>query len=136
VTPPQAREASVVAVRGDPLRASLNCKRRKIGVANEIALRARHLAQSREDFPVALAWSNRDARRLFTQLTHVLKGLVKLGWFSENLGVGEDADDAAQDQLRNPNQRFGPKRLLEPGAKLQMIEGIKALCVDQYVNVD
>jgi len=65
MTPPQAWEASVVAVCGDPLRASLNCQRRKIGIANEIALRARHLAPSREDFPVALAWSNWDARRLW-----------------------------------------------------------------------
>ena len=136
MTPPQVWEASVVAVRSDPFRASLNGKRRKIGVANEIALRARHLAQSCEDFPMALAWSNREARRVFTQLTHVPQGLVKLGWFSENLGMGEDADDAAQDQLRNSNHRIGPERLLEPRAKLQMIEGIKALCVDQDVNVD
>jgi hypothetical protein len=136
MTPPQTWETGVVAVRGDPVRASLNCKRSKIGITNEIALRARDLAQSREDFPVPFAWSNRDARRVFTKISHVLQGLGELGWLPENVGMSEYADNAAQDQVRHSHHRLATERLLEPRAKLQMIVRIKTLCVDQDVNVD
>jgi hypothetical protein len=48
----------------------------------------------------------------------------------------EDANDAAQNQLGHPEDRFGPHDFLKPSAKFSMIGGILTFRVHQYVNVD
>lgn len=74
MAPAQTGEPGVVAIRRDPFRCGLDCKRGKVGVTHQIAFGPNLLAQASENAPVELARRHYGTTRVLTQLIREFKG--------------------------------------------------------------
>src|SRR6266436_5996624 len=136
MAPAQTWEPRVVTIRGDPFSSRFHRQRCKIGIADQIPFGSHRLAQSSEDFPVALARRNYNASGLLVQGIHILQSLVEPSRLAKDTSVGEDANNAAERLFRYPEHRFRQDGFLKPLAKLRMIGRILTFRVHQDVNVD
>src|SRR6267154_4342401 len=95
MAPAQTWEPRVVTIRGDPFSSGFHGQRCKIGIADQIPFGSHRLAQSSEDFPMALAWRDQNASGLLAQMIHVLKGNFQRCCVRKYPWMGHDSERIA-----------------------------------------
>src|SRR6266853_7046363 len=95
MAPAQTWEACVVTIRGDPFSPRFHRQRRKIGLVYQIPFGSHRLAQSSEDFPMALAWRNQNASGLLALMDHVPKGNFQRCDIRKYPWIGHDSERIA-----------------------------------------
>ena len=107
----------------------------QIGVRYKVAPRPSRLAQTREDRPVSVA--RHDCYPIWTvlELSGKLKRLTKTTRRPEYPRVGDDAYEAAYDQVAQRIRGFGVDRRFQPLAVVSVIGGVPAVRVHQNVDI-
>ncbi len=105
--PAQTRESGIVAISGDPFGAGFYRQSRKIGVSDQTAFCANGFAEPGKNVPMTGTGKHRNTGRVLTKIASVLQCFFQLRRLSKNAGMRENADNAAQDQVRNSDRLLG-----------------------------
>src|SRR5882762_10947226 len=136
MAPAQTWEPRVVTIRGDPFSSRFHGQRRKIGIAYQIPFGSYRLAQSSEDFPMALAWRNQNASGLLAQMIHVPKGNFQRCCIRKYPWMGHDSYHPGQSDVRKAAHQPRIQSVLEPSPILRMIYRVRPVRIHQDANVD
>src|SRR6267143_3891211 len=101
MAPAQTWEPRVVTIRSDPFSPRFHRQRRAVGSAYQIPFGSHRLAQSSEDFPMALAWRNQNASGLLAQMIHVPKGNFQRCCIRKYPWMGHDSERIAPGRRNN-----------------------------------
>jgi len=121
VTDAKAREAMVVAIGCHPLAAAFNGQCGEKGIRNEVAFDIGCFAQAAKDVPVAETRIDDGASRLVTQLFCKRQSLIHAAWRIEHVRVGDDSEEAAQDQIGQTIGIVGVDKVFKPPAIWMMV---------------
>jgi len=133
MSPPQAREAGIIAVCSDPLGVRLNGEGRKECITDNVPPGTGCPAQFSENVPVSLPGGDRYAGLVLAQGFHELKCDVEGCGLAEDSGVRHDTDHAAQYEVGKPKGCFGVKDLIQPVPIPRLVFGV-LMRVDQQIN--
>lgn len=132
---PQTGKATVVAIGGRPCAAALERQRGEVRVGNEVPARADRKRHLPEELPVPSAGRDRNCVRLPAQSVAEGERLIERCRVNKDARVRDDANEAAEHELR-ATERLEPfDEGLEPGAILLVIGGVLAMGVDEDVDI-
>lgn len=104
---------------------------RQEGVGNQVALRARLVAQAAEDPPVIATRSHRNTVRPAPELLGKAHGFRQRARRHEDLRVRDDAHETADDQVAQPEGGIGVDDRFQPASIGLMVMRILAVCVNE-----
>jgi hypothetical protein len=135
VPPAQAGEPGVVAVGSDPLAARFDRERSKVGVRHEVASGSGFPAKPGKDVPVPLARFDLDGRGLLAEGIAELERVLDRVGIGEAARMGDDSDEAAQNELADPERFVGADSLDEPAPVRLVLARVRPIGVDQDADV-
>jgi hypothetical protein len=97
-------EAREVPVVGDPFASRLDRQRGEVRVGHEVPRRVRRRAELPEQLEVTSSGSDHDAVVMTTEGFDVCESSVERSRLDEDPGMGDDPDDPAQNELRDPER--------------------------------
>ena len=120
----QAREAAVVAVRGDPLAAGLDRECGEVGIGDEVAAAAGLGAEAGEDLPVPGSRREQGCVRLRSKRLAERDCLWQRRRLLEDRRMGDDPEEPAQDEIGDPVRLLGGDGPLQPAAVIGVSVGV------------
>ena|SRR5665213_1844316 len=124
MSPAQAGKPRKITVRRNPFGARFDRQGGKIGVANQIAFGVRCLAQSAENFPMALARGYHHATRVSAKGVYIAQRFIERCGLLKNLRVSEYPHHSAQNDIRHTEVRNGLQSRAEPLSKFSVARKI------------
>lgn len=131
----QPAKAGVVAVRGDPLAARLDRERGQERVGHEISPGAALTAEPGEDLPVSRPGRERNRVRARAHGLAERERSLRTGRFPEDTRVRHDADEPAEDEIRDAERGIAGDGAPEPRRVLVVAVGILSERADENVDV-
>ena len=104
MSPAQAWEPAVVAVRCDPLAAGLNRYRRQIGVGDEVTLGARLSAEADKNVPMPFPGGYPDIVWLCAKLGNSVQSLLEWRGSLEDFGKRHNSYEPRKDEIGHPER--------------------------------
>lgn len=136
MAPSQAIEAAEVAIGGDPLTPRLDRQCRQVGVGDKVALGPYRQAQPLEDLPVPSSGSDGDGVGLASQRDGEGQGLIDRCRGREDARVGDDPNEAAQNEIGDAYRLVSLGRRRQPGTIAVMVRSAFVECMDEDVDVN
>jgi len=135
MAPGESRETRVVAIRGHPFASRFQGEGGEVGVRDHAAPDAALAAVAGEDLPVSRAGCEHDGVRVVSNLGREGERVLERRGLAEDPGMGDDADEGAQDELSDAIGRIGREHVLKPVAVAWVVDGVFTMRVDEDVNV-
>ena len=136
MSPAQAGEPSVIAVRSNPFHAGFDCEGGKISVGHESAFCACRPAQAIKNLPVPLARRNKKAGIMPPQLACIIERAFDRCRVGIDSRVRDNPDEPGQSQFRDSEALARIHRVFKPPPIFLVIPGIVAVGINQDVNVE
>lgn len=114
MSPAESGEPGKVAIGRDPFTTGFDGKRREIGVGDQVALRPGAKTQPLEQSPVPRSRIDRDGVRRIAQGRDEQERRRNSARGLEDARVGDDPDEATQDDRSDTERLIGRDRGLQP----------------------
>lgn len=131
----KARKAMVVAVRRDPFASAPDGQRGEERVRHQVAFDVGGDAQPTEDFPMTRSRGDHRAGRLLTEFLDEGEGGAHQAGRIEDLRMGHDTEEAAEDKIGQAIGLVGIDELLEPREIGVMVPGSFSVGVHEHVAI-
>lgn len=131
----KAGKSVIVAVRRDPLAATLNGERGKERIRHQVSFDVGHGAQPGEDFPMARPRSHHRTVRLLTEFLGEGEGRAHQTGRVEDLRMGHDPEKPAEHKIGKAVGLIGINQILEPREVVAMVQGVLTVGIDEHVDI-
>jgi len=134
--PSQSWKSVEIGVGGHHRASMLDRNRRVLGIGNQLVGGPGFAAQPFQYVQMVGTGPHDACRGPFHERGHEREGLVERGWWVEDAGVGDNADEAGQNQ-NGERERFRSRRQAgDPGRIVDVIgDGVLHMCVYQDIHV-